>query len=252
MLTPLLLILLAAAPVDWLVTRDGDRIETRSGWRVDGQRVLFQRPNGTLTALRLSEVDLEASRAANEPAASRTSSENDENDVTSGTGPETLVLTTNDIPSAIRPVPPSEPEAGPAAPPSGLHVSEWQDITAAGDAGVRIEGRVMQGPSDPAGPLEVMVTLMDELGAPVASQATAATERRGWPRTFRVLFPGAYVYDRVEFEVAPPAVAPSSARLRELEQAAKAMPQPERPRADVAQPAPPSTTVTPPPSPPLF
>lgn len=62
--------LLTAAPAaaDWLVLTGGERIETRGTWEVRGGLVVFTLPNGTLSSLRGSEVDLEASRAATEAA----------------------------------------------------------------------------------------------------------------------------------------------------------------------------------------
>lgn len=61
---------LAAAPAaaDWLVLADGSRIETRGPWEVRGGLVVFTPPGGTLSSLRGSEVDLEASRTATEAA----------------------------------------------------------------------------------------------------------------------------------------------------------------------------------------
>ena len=58
-----LAILLTASPAhaDWLVTRDGARIETKGAWKVDGRRVLFTVPNGTLSMIRTDEVDLDQS-----------------------------------------------------------------------------------------------------------------------------------------------------------------------------------------------
>src|SRR4030095_2502949 len=63
----LLIALLAAASpatADWLVTRAGGRVETKGPWRVKGKLVVFDKTDGTLASLRLSEVDLEASRKA--------------------------------------------------------------------------------------------------------------------------------------------------------------------------------------------
>ncbi len=60
--------LLVAAPAagDWLVLRDGSRLETDGPWKVKGRQVVFTRPGGTLAALRLADVDLEASAEATE------------------------------------------------------------------------------------------------------------------------------------------------------------------------------------------
>ena len=59
----------AAAQADWLVTRAGERIETEGSWQVKGRMVVFTRPGGTLASMRLSEVDLDASREATARAA---------------------------------------------------------------------------------------------------------------------------------------------------------------------------------------
>jgi hypothetical protein len=61
-------LLAAAVPgplsADVLVTRDGQRIETRGPWEVKGRMVVFTLPNGTLSSIRADEVDLAASREA--------------------------------------------------------------------------------------------------------------------------------------------------------------------------------------------
>jgi glutaredoxin len=58
-----------AASADWLVTRDGTRLQTRGEWTVDGGVVRFRDSRGALRALRVAEVDLDASRAASTAAA---------------------------------------------------------------------------------------------------------------------------------------------------------------------------------------
>lgn len=52
---------------DWLVTRSGQRIETRGAWTVKDGNVLFHTSSGTLATLPLAAVDAEASRAASSP-----------------------------------------------------------------------------------------------------------------------------------------------------------------------------------------
>jgi hypothetical protein len=54
----------AAARADWLLTRDGSKVETRGPWKLEPKRVVFTTMDGTLSSLRLSEVDLDASRQA--------------------------------------------------------------------------------------------------------------------------------------------------------------------------------------------
>ena len=46
---------------DWLVTTEGSNVETEGAWTVKGRQVVFTLPGGTLSSLRLSEVDLDKS-----------------------------------------------------------------------------------------------------------------------------------------------------------------------------------------------
>lgn len=50
------------ARADWLVLEDGEQIETQGPWKVEGNRVLYTSARGTLSSIRASGVDLEASR----------------------------------------------------------------------------------------------------------------------------------------------------------------------------------------------
>lgn len=59
----------AAANADWLVTRAGERVETEGPWEVRGRMVVFTNVDGVLASIRLSEIDLDASRAATDDAA---------------------------------------------------------------------------------------------------------------------------------------------------------------------------------------
>lgn len=58
---------LAAFPAgaEWLVLRDGARLEVKGAPRVEGRRVTFTTKEGTLAALPAAEVDLAATEAAN-------------------------------------------------------------------------------------------------------------------------------------------------------------------------------------------
>ena len=59
----------AAASADWLVTRNGERIETQGAWQVKGRMVVFTSAAGTLSSMRTAEVDLDASTEATQQAA---------------------------------------------------------------------------------------------------------------------------------------------------------------------------------------
>ncbi len=89
-----------AARADWLVTRAGDRIETDGGWEVRGRMVVFTRPDGVLSSLRLSEIDLDASAAATaEAAAAEVAPAGVTEDAPSRTArrPVRRVITTEDV-----------------------------------------------------------------------------------------------------------------------------------------------------------
>lgn len=73
LVTTLVAVVLLSAPApataDWLVMNDGTRVETAGPWEQRGGLLVFDLPGGTLSSVRASEVDLEASRQATEIAA---------------------------------------------------------------------------------------------------------------------------------------------------------------------------------------
>lgn len=101
LIATLLWIAVPAVPVlaDILVMKDGSRLEIEGEWRDKGRVIEFTLPNGTLGAVRASEVDLEASqratRIANQPPAE------DPADAADAEKPEPIAVWTNkDIPQA--------------------------------------------------------------------------------------------------------------------------------------------------------
>jgi len=104
----LLVLVIAASPLsaDWLVTRDGGRVETKGKWGVEGGRVVFTLPNGTMGVLRKSEVDLDASAAATAEAQSAPTRIEKKAEEPKSSKP-ILTLTDKDIPKA-RPIGPNE------------------------------------------------------------------------------------------------------------------------------------------------
>ncbi len=96
------------AAAEWLVTRDGHRIETDGPWQVKGRVVVYTDAKGTLSSIRLDEIDLEASEAAGEetPEAPAEPREAETKEPEERQKP-VLVLTNDDIPEG--------PDGGPAA-----------------------------------------------------------------------------------------------------------------------------------------
>lgn len=78
----------------WLVTVDGDRVEIRGPWKIEGGRVLFTNPRGTLSSMRLSQLDLAASEELRQ--APRGSTNPTQRPSTSA-GEAVLVLETKDV-----------------------------------------------------------------------------------------------------------------------------------------------------------
>jgi hypothetical protein len=56
---------------DWLVTRQGERFETKGPWQVKGKLLVFTLPDGTLSSIRADKVDFDASKRAAEEAAKK-------------------------------------------------------------------------------------------------------------------------------------------------------------------------------------
>ncbi len=56
------------AAAERLVTAGGNVIETRGPWEVRGKTVVFTTSKGTLSSMRASEIDFDATEAANRPA----------------------------------------------------------------------------------------------------------------------------------------------------------------------------------------
>ncbi len=48
----------SAASADWLVLRDGSKVETKGGWQTRGRLIVFERLGGGLASVRADEVDL--------------------------------------------------------------------------------------------------------------------------------------------------------------------------------------------------
>ncbi|MEM7481955.1 MAG: glutaredoxin domain-containing protein [Acidobacteriota bacterium] len=87
---------------DWLVMKDGSRLETQGPWKEKGRLVVFTNAQGALSSMRLSEIDLDASRQATEAA--KSPAEKPQESATEGAPAErrksVLVLRDGDLPRA--------------------------------------------------------------------------------------------------------------------------------------------------------
>jgi len=245
-LRPQLLILaalVAAAPAaaDWLVTRDGGRIETKGAWKVAGRQVLFNQPNGTLSSIRLDQVDLDQSatetrralEAENAPPAAPPKK------------PEPILrLTDKDLP----PVRESEEESAEAGGDkaekklsSGLEVGSWERATSPGGDGIEIFGSVKNsGTSNVTSPT-LMVTLYDSEGRLIATsegRINAAAVPPGQTANFRAVFPGVDDFAAARFDAQGTPFATRTSDAAEDGEAGEVAPAPEDSGAPPAEEAP--------------
>lgn len=189
----------AASPLfaDWIVTRDGSRIETKGKWRVEGAKVVFDLPNGTLGVMRKTEVDLDASAAASAEAATP----DPETPVKAPPAPKkkpVLTLTDRDIPrarpepTADQPAAAGEAAADPNAPPppGEVEVASWRQATGE-DGSVEIGGLVKNVGSDVAANIALQVEVVDENGKvhTAAGFLDKTSLVRGKDTAFRAIFP---------------------------------------------------------------
>lgn len=197
-------VLLLPAAADWLVMRDGSRVETAGPWRVESRLVVFKQPDGTLASVRLSEVDLEASERASRDAEQRGGE--------SGTAPAppppsepVLRLTEKDLPPVGRP-PAAEEEGGEGEgseeePPDPLEIVTWREVGGVGGPGIEIVGTVRNNSTSLAIGVGVTVALFDQAVEESARTDAIVTSTALQPTqtsAFRASFPGVYQYGRAE------------------------------------------------------
>jgi len=196
-----LLLASGAARADWLLTRDGARVETKGPWKVDGRRVVFTQPDGTLAMLRTEEVDLDGSAAATAEAIRL---------ATTPPAPPAkrepvIRLTEKDIP----PMEPSEEEAPASAEgegglsSSGLEVISWDKTANATGDGLEIFGTIRNQGADMVTSPTVLVAIYDEEGGLLGTNngvVNAPSVQPGKTVNFRVAFPGIPDFAAVKFD----------------------------------------------------
>lgn len=199
------------AGADWLVTKDGARVETKGPWRVEGKRVLFTTlATGTLASMRLADVDLpaserataEAKAAAEAAAAAKAKPEAAKKPVKS--------FSDKDF-GHSEPVPLGEEAAGegadaaPQAPVSTtVEVANWTPEQRVESKQLVVRGTLRNNGEDVATAIGVSVRLIDQQGLLINTQeAILATKalRPGQTTSFEVTFTDVVTYGSVAFEV---------------------------------------------------
>lgn len=195
--------LLLPVAADWLVTRDGTRIETAGPWRVESRLVVFKRPDGTYASMRLSEVDLEASeRLTGEMKAK---AEPPPEEARPRERQVVARLTEKELPPMPLEADPEDEqestETAEAKPPSPLEIVSWREVGGPSSEGLEIEGTVRNNSDRLALGVVVSVELFDRQGESLGSSESVLTSTAlppGQSSGFRVSFPGILSYGRIE------------------------------------------------------
>jgi hypothetical protein len=201
--------LLLPAAGDWLVTRDGQRVETDGPWRVEDRLIVFTQKDGTLASVRRSSIDLEASERLTREMAERARAPRE---ATAQEEPRTATirLTEEDLPPAGRlSGPEGESENGQGndgdeeeQADESLQVTSWDEVEGRDGAGLAFVGEVRNITEHTALGLGVEVILYDAEGETIAAVPALLTTTALPPlesARFRASFPQVYHYTRIEF-----------------------------------------------------
>lgn len=193
---------------DWLVLRDGSRVETRGPWQEKGKLLVFTRPDGSLASMRSNLVDLETSRKATNELKATTAKPAAAEPVK-----KLAVLTDKDFQHRIQQ--PTAATAKDSRPGSGspVEVTYWRKATLPAGDGTQILGTLQNASPGTATNLGLEVSLFDEKGALVATSPATITvptlEAKG-STDFKATFLGVLRFADVRFDVkawVPEAVA---------------------------------------------
>jgi hypothetical protein len=188
------------AHADWLVTRDGGRVETKGPWQTKGKLVVFTRAaDGALASLRVSEVDLDASAKATAEAKVKAETPPAPEPVQK----KIAVLTDKDF---HKPTPPGEtdsPEKGASAKSGPLVISDWKKLDLPSGDGIAIEGQVHNTTGSMMINASVDVQLFNEAGERVGTAQgllTATSIQPDGSVSFRANFPGVFAFADAKFQ----------------------------------------------------
>ncbi|MEO8093839.1 MAG: FxLYD domain-containing protein [Pseudolysinimonas sp.] len=194
---------------DWLVTRDGGKVETRGPWQVKGKLVAFTRANGQLATMRLADVDLDASAKATAMASAPAVAPAAPADAAHRKS--VLVLTDRDVghvDGAGEPVGDvAKDEKAPAdadGAAGAVIVQNWQKALADDGSGLDIFGSLKNKGKDTATNIAVTVKLLDSEGKIIGTAegtVSAAALAPDGTTTFRASFLGIREFASARFEV---------------------------------------------------
>jgi hypothetical protein len=202
------------AAADWLVTQEGARVETRGPWQVKGKLVVFTAADGALSSLRLSLVDLDASRMATADRQKMV-----EEDIQQKPEKKKSVrsITDKDVThpgteAAADDAASPKPEDGKAmdgtlvnkGKSSPVVVGSWQKLDRDQKDGIELFGELKNESAEIASQVGLTVKLLDETGAVVATTEAilnANAIEPGSATNFRAIFQGVYTFASAKFEI---------------------------------------------------
>jgi len=197
----------APAAADTLVTTNGARVETKGPWKVKGNQVVFTQPDGKLSSLRVSDVDLEKSAAATAKASAPPAPA----EAAKPARPVVLRLTDNDVghteasaEAAAADKPAATPEGTAPAAGNALVVQGWDQHPGENGEGILITGSVLNPTKSTATEITVDIGLYGPDGKLIqVSRASLASESLppGQKTSFRCDFRGVPSMTAAKFDV---------------------------------------------------
>jgi len=192
----------ASLPVqaDWLVTREGGRVETKGPWQIKGKLLVFTRADdGALASLRTAEVDLDASAKATADAKIQASAP----PVAEAPQKKIASLTDKDF----RKPTPVDANGKPVEAPvktGPLVVSDWKKLERPSGDGIAVEGAVHNTTGDMMINASIEVQLYNEAGERVGTAPGLLTSTSIQPDgsvQFHANFPGVFTFATAKFAV---------------------------------------------------
>ncbi|HVG07917.1 MAG TPA: FxLYD domain-containing protein [Thermoanaerobaculia bacterium] len=204
---PALLVAAGPARADWLVTREGARVETQGAWKVKGKLVVFETAAGKLSSLRVADVDLDASRRETEEAVAAEAQAAAEPDKPAERKKSVRVITDKDVREASPAAEKDQPEAVAAEPDSTagpvLLVEAWNQARDPEKDHVLINGTLKNTAISTATGVQLKVLIFDETGTLIAT-SQAAIDRGAVPpgerAAFKAEFPGYFSFAKIQFD----------------------------------------------------
>jgi hypothetical protein len=193
------------ARADWLVTREGGKVETRGPWQVKGKLVVFTRADdGSLASLRSTEVDLDASGKLTAEAKIQAAAP----PVVEAPKKKLAVLTDQNFRKTAPPAPPTAADGKPAdkkpaAATGPLAVGSWKRSESPEGDGLVIEGTLHNSTGDMLINASVEVQLYNEVGDRVGTAQGLLTSTSVQPNgsvDFRASFPGVFTFSDARFQ----------------------------------------------------